>query len=245
MIALKLCKQEPIEVIDNNEHLILYIPERQVLENIPIIWKMLEQVIQDWTNVSRVYPSFAKVRRIGNHAVPDIEAFQLIKPRLFQCLLSYIIFFFMLENGYNFVYYELNRINRELELKVHHNKAPKRTEFINGLWKLRNYAVAHWAGTEKMNLSDSMAGRQWGYSFGHTKHLEEWDDDIEHIIPGFNGVAIASIPDTHDRCSEYLREFDQVCADYLKAIITLMPKTQNGVEYHGWKWTDSGLVSTR
>ncbi len=157
----------------------------------------------------------------------------------------YIIFFFMLENGYNFVYSELNCLNRELGLQIKHNKPPERTDFIKGLWKIRNFTVAHWAGAEKKNISDSAAGRQWGYAFGYKKHIDEWYGDMEHIIPGFPGVAIASIPETHNICSQFLKEFDQVCADYLKAVIAQMPKTLNGVEYNGWKWTDSGLVSTR
>jgi hypothetical protein len=244
MISLELSKQIPIEVHDHNKHQWRNIPDRQVLENIPVIWIMLEQVIQDWTTASRVYPSFANVKEKAKRAVLEFEAFQRFKPRLFQCLFSYIIFFFMLENGYHFVYSELNRINRELGLRTRHNKPPERTEFINSLWKLRNFSVAHWAGTEK-NISDSVAGRQWGYAFGHTKRHEEWAGDMEHLVPLFSGMVIASIPDTHARCSNYLSEFDIVCSDYLKAIIEQMPKTLNGVEYNSYRWTDSGLVSTR
>lgn len=245
MNTLELSKLIPIEIHDHNQHILLYIPEQHVLENIPVIWMMLEQVIQDWSISSKAYPSFAKVKEKDKQAALEFEAFQLFKPRLFQCLFSYIIFFFMLENGYNFVYSELNRINRDLGLRISHKKPPERTEFITGLWKLRNYTVAHWAGTEQKNISDSAAGRQWGYAFAHTKRHEEWAGDMEHIVPGFPGIAIASIPETHDRCSNYLSKFDQVCADYLKAIIVQMPKTLNGVEYNGWKWTESGLVSTR
>jgi len=242
MNALELCKQEPIEVTDHNKHLILYIPERRVLENIPVIWAMLEQVTQDWRTVSKEYPSFANVKDKDKRRVLEFEAFRRFKPRLFQCLFSYIIFFFMLENGYHFAHSELNRVNQELGLRLHHNKPPERTEFINALWKLRNYSVAHWAGTEKKHFSDSIAGRDWGYAFGHTKRHEEWAGDMEYIVPLFTGVAIKSIPETHARCSKYLSKFDKVCADYLKAIIAQMPKTLSGLEYHGYRWTNSGLV---
>ncbi len=242
MNTLELSKHEPIEVVDNNEFVIRYIPERQVLENIPVIWTMLEQVIQDWTTASRAYPSFANVKNKDKRAVLEFEAFRGFKPRIFQCLFSYIIFFFMLENGYQFVYSELNRVNRDLKLGIRCKKPPKHTEFIEALWKLRNYTVAHWASPTRKHLSDSIAGRQWGYAYGHTKRHDEWGGDMEHIVPGFPGVALASIPETHTRCSKYLGEFDQICADYLKAIIAQMPKTLNGVEYHGWRWTDSGLV---
>jgi hypothetical protein len=245
MDPLELGKQLPIEVIDSNELSIRYIPETQVLENIPVVWTMLEQVIQDWAAASRSYPSFGNVKDEEKRAVLQFEAFRSFKPRLFQCLFSYIIFFFMLENGYHFVFSELNRLNRDLELRIRHGKLPKRTPFIWDLWKLRVYTVAHWAETEKAQIADSVAGRQWGYSFGHTKSREEWAGDMEHIVPLFPGVAIASLPETHTRCSKYLRQFDQTCADYLRDIIAQMPRTRDRVEYHGWKWTESGLSSTR
>jgi hypothetical protein len=245
MSTRELSLQLPIEVTDHNRHLILRIPEQQVMENIDVIWAMLEQVIQDWLTASRAYPSFAKVKERDKRAVLEFEAFRGFKPRIFQTLFSYIILFFMLENGYHFVYFELNRLNRELDLRIRHSKPPKRTALINALWKLRNYTVAHWAATEKQQISDSVAGRQWGYAFGLAKRPDEWAGDMEHIVPGFAGVAIASIPETHVRCSKYLSEFDQVCADYLKAIIAQMPRTLNGVEYNGWTWTASGLISTR
>jgi hypothetical protein len=245
MHTLELSKQIPIEVIDNNKLVILYIPESQVMENVPVIWTMLEQVIQDWTAASRAYPSFSNIKEKDKQAVLEFQAFQEFKPRIFQSLFSYTIFFFMLDNGYRFIYYELNRINRELELKISHNKSPKWTELIKSLWKLRNFTIAHWAGTEQIHISDSIAGRQWGYAYAHTKRHEEWAEDMEHLVPGFSGIHVGSIPAIHKGYTEYLSEFDHVCAAYLKAIIERMPKTLNGVDYHGWRWTDSELVSTR
>lgn len=202
---------------------------------------MLEQVVQDWKETSKEFSSLNHARE--NTPVP--ESFAWLKPRLFKSLYSYVIFFFMLENGYYFVYSELNRVNNDLGLRIKHRRPPKRTEFINSLWKIRNFTIAHWASTEKNVVTDSVAGRQWGYSFGHSSSFDKWAEFIEDIVPGFSGVAIASIPETHKRCTRYLVEFDQTCIGYLKDIVLHMPKTKDGLEYHGWRHTESGLVSTR
>ena len=152
MYTLELSKQIPIEVIDHNEQIILYIPETQVMENIPVIWNMLEQVIQDWTATAKAYPSFSSIDGKDKQAVLEFQVFQQFKPRIFQSLFSYTIFFFMLDNGFRFIYSEFNRINRELKLLIRHNKSPKWTELIRSLWKLRNFTIAHWAGTEQKQI---------------------------------------------------------------------------------------------
>ena len=254
MIALTLGERELIQAHDLNKKQYSYIPERQVLENISNIWVMLEQVIQDWTAAAKAYPSFSELKKKDRQTGLrlEFETYMLFKPRIFQSLFSYIIFLFMLENGYHFVYYELNHLNRDLELKISPKKAPKRTEFINNLWKVRNFTIAHWASTEKKNLSDSIIGRSWGSFFGSMRVMnvfekdpfgDELVGDMEHIIPGISITEIPSIPEIHNQCSIYLREFDQVCADYRKEIIAHMPKILNGVEYHSYKWTDSGWVT--
>lgn len=241
MTILELNKQIPLEIFNHNENTLLRVPDPQVMENIPVVWDMLEQVIKDWQATSKEFSSL----NLAKESFLDPETLAWLKPRMFKCLYSYVIFFFMLENGYHFVYSELNRVNNDLDLRIKHSKPPKRTEFINSLWKLRNFTIAHWAGTEKSAVADSIAGRQWGYAYGHSARFDKWADAIEDIVPGFSGVAIASIPETHNRCTNYLSEFDQTCAEYLRDVILQMPKTKNGLEYHGWRWTDTGLVSTR
>ena len=243
MNNIELSKQFPIEVVDNKQLIILYTPEKEVLENISVIWTMLENVTLDWKAISRAYPtSFAGIKEEDRRRELEFNAFEQLKPRLFQCLFSYIVFFFMLENGYHFVYSELNRLNQELGLRISHRKLPERTDFVKALWKLRNFTIAHWAGTEKKTDFNSIAGRKWGYGFGHSIRHKYWAENIERIIPLFQGVVIASIPDTHARCSKYLENLDQICTNYLKALAGQMPKTHDEIEYHSWKYTKSGLV---
>jgi hypothetical protein len=52
----------PKEVFDHKDRYIQHIPERQVLDNLPVIWAMLGPVIQYWSIASRNIPSFINVK---------------------------------------------------------------------------------------------------------------------------------------------------------------------------------------
>ena len=84
---LKLMKHRPLQVFDHKEHTFSYIPEMQVFENIPILWRMLEQITEDWRNAAKEFPSFENVED-GDRADLEIKGFMKLRPRLFQCLFS-------------------------------------------------------------------------------------------------------------------------------------------------------------
>ena len=88
MTILELDKQLPLEVIDHNNNTSFYIPDPQVKENIPIIEAMLEQIIKDWQDISKEFCSLNLAKE--NHL--DLETLTWLKPRLFKCYYSYIIF---------------------------------------------------------------------------------------------------------------------------------------------------------
>jgi len=145
--------------------------------------------------------------------------------------ISYITFFFMLENGYHYVYSELNDLNNKLNLKLPHDKPPRRTKFLNDLWAIRNFSIAHWAGTEKKNLADSIAGQSWGMVHGVKTHhqFRKWEWDIEYVVPLMSKYPMESIPEMHSACSRYLDEFERVCYEYLSAIKMKLPITLNNI----------------
>jgi hypothetical protein len=136
------------------------VPNAAVLANIPVLWAILFRVIEDWLSEASRYGLPLEIVVEEDKAVALVNAIEMAKPRYIQRLFSYITFFFALENGYCLVYSQLNRINRKLNLKLRHPRPPKRSEFIERLWLVRNFSIAHWAGTEKQNL-DSIAGRSW------------------------------------------------------------------------------------
>lgn len=119
-----------------------------------------------------------------------------------------------------FVYSELNDLNRKLGLKLKHDKPPRRPDFIERLWTVRNHSIAHWAGTERRELPESVAGLRWGWAYGSKAGAKRgrWDWDLEELVPLFSNQRLRSIPQTDIRCTHYPHAFDRACANYLAGI---------------------------
>lgn len=224
---------QPIQVFDDEKKEFWTVPDGIVSQNISVLQEILNLTVQEWKSAATIKKVLAKAKSDNERISLLGDLIEQLKPRLYHCVFSYIISFFMLENGYFYVYSELNELNRKLGLKLMHDKPPKRTKFLNNLWEIRNYSIAHWATAERKNLADSIAGRSWGMGFGVKTHHQtkkgEWD--LEFLVPGISKYPMQSIPEMHDTCTQYLNEFDKVCYEYLNAIRTKLPITIGKIQY--------------
>lgn len=159
---------------------------------------------------------------------------------LIKCTISYITMFLMLENGFKALYEELNKLNKDLELNVKHEKIPTRDGYIRQLWLIRNKSIAHWADTTNKDLDRQAGLYLGGYSLRK-------DDDLVNAEWGIFGVSkydkqtgktetsqprrLKSLPETHLHCSQYIRQFDNVCSEYLKKIQEKLPLTKGDRKY--------------
>jgi hypothetical protein len=236
--TLKLAQILPVRVLDNGNQATWGIPSSSVVMNIPALWEILNQIVQDWRSVASEYRLPASVNSDDHAMTFAMDAIERTKPRFIQCLFSYITFFFMLENGYHSVYSELNQLNRELGLKLQHDKPPKRTEFVNRLWRIRNVSIAHWADAGDKDSVDSIAGRGWGLSFSASgADARSWNlEELQTLVSRFRrhdkgtgateisaNLRTKPIPQMHSLCSSYLGQFDSVCASYLGDIKSRLP----------------------
>ena len=226
----------------SNAKAIWSLPSAPVVGNIPVLLQILDRIVEDWkTEVSFYKKNLNK--KATDEMVAFVSAMVDLKPRFIQCLFSYIMFFFSLENGYNLVYSQLNSLNRELNLKIGHGKPPKRTSLINKMWLIRNYSVAHWAGTEKKENLDSIAGRYLesycekndsGYDLENLQFgaisLTNYNDMTGEVTESTNR-QVPPIPMLHKQCSSYLIEFDHICAGYLIDIKNQLPIVRGDVKY--------------
>ncbi len=217
-----------IEVWDNERLTVHTVPSGPVLQNIPVLWEILNLIVQDWKSAAAVGDSLKKLGSKQERLSLFGQLLRQLKPRIFSCFFSYITFFFMLENGYRYVYSELNHLNRELRLTLAHDKPPKHNRFLGDLWKVRNDSIAHWAGTQRKALAHSIAVDNWGFGFAlKTEH--KWD--IEYCIPTHSKYPMQSIPEMHEICVKYLAEFDRVCCEYIRAIKMKLPITIGSTQY--------------
>jgi hypothetical protein len=219
------------------------VPNAAVLVNIPVLWTILFRVIEDWLSEASRYSLPLETVPQVDKAIALVNAIEMGKPCYIQCLFSYITSFFALENGYHLVYAQLNETNRRLNLKLRHPRPPKRSALIERLWLVRNFSVAHWAGTEKRN-ADSIAGRSWdlfidkdeqkGYNisdlrFGASGVLQR--DPVTGVEISSKDRQLGPLPKMHESCTLYLQKFDDVCAEYLAAIKGCLPLSDGRFRY--------------
>ena len=155
-----------------------------------------------------------------------------------------MLFFVALEHAYDLFYRDLNVLNRKPFLHVAHTKKPTKNEYIEKVRKIRNIAIAH-LGSEEGEQIDAIAAMMWQPMTWSASHDKPWDvDEItfgegqlhwydagSNIVSQSSDFEIKGIPQLHSYCTEYLDEYDRVCADYLTQIRAKLPITIDGVTY--------------
>jgi hypothetical protein len=243
MAFLKLPQMKPIAVLDNKKKAWGTLPSSPVFGNISTLWIILEQIVNDWKSEANKYPK-SVASKPGKELLEFHDAFETIKPFYIRCLFSYVVFFFMLENGYNYVYSQLNWMNKKLCLNLPHGKLPSRPDFVRTLWRIRNFSVAHWADTEKRQCIDALEGRDFGIFCA----LESGQYELAQLQFGLTGATrddeasgkterskdrrTKPLLETHTLCSNYLKELDGVCSDYLSDIKARLPTSLDACQYY-------------
>ena len=216
------------------------LPTPQLLENIPILHRILEEVVEDWMRAVEPYQ-----RRVDE--ADDVSAmiwagasgFMELQPLLLKCLFSYAFFFVSADNAYGRLYENLNQANRVSGLKVKHGKPPKDTPFIEKIRLIRDISIAHFPGrpTKKVSALDAYAAMSWqpmalSWSKGGRPDLEKLAFGSGHFgVTDDSGQRIKSqdleVPGltiAHSQhCLPYLNQYDEMCCDYLQALHAAMP----------------------
>jgi hypothetical protein len=201
--------------------------------SVPELWRILNRVLQGWRcEVVRAKEALPPLDPGAPADLPGIERLLALQWPFIQAFFTYLTFFFMLEGAYRLLYSDLNRLNREIEARAAHNKLPPRTPYVELLWHIRNKSIAHFASAEKPS-PDTSAGTMLGVFTGQ----REGRPDLDGIC--FGGMSVAgarpretvSLPESHTRCVEYLKQMDIVCDEYFGAVLAFLPKTVNGKNY--------------
>lgn len=226
-----LSKKSPVVVTDNAGQKMM-LPSPEILSKFEILHYFLDEVIADWQRASTPYQMEIKAAKTEGEALTvALRGFSELQRVFLKCVFSYVLFFCATEAAYEVVYDQLNRANHFLNLHLKHSKPPKRDTLIKKVRRIRNWSITH-IGSTKGRSIDAFSAIDWqpltlGKSIGDPWHLDgmrfgsfrrvmrrsdgsvlEESDDIE--LPG--------IPTLHVQCSDYLRGFDMVCAQYLDAL---------------------------
>ena len=216
------------------------LPTPQLFHNIPMLHRILEEVVEDWLRA--VEPYQRQVDDADDESAmiwASASGFMELQPVLLKCLFSYAFFFVSADNAYGHLYEDLNQANRVSGLKVKHDKPPKDTSFIEKIRVIRDISIAHFPGkpTKRRSPLDVFAAMTWqpmglSWSKGERPDLETLtfgsghftgtDDEGQKIKS--QDLEVPGLTIAHSQhCLPYLNQYDKMCCDYLRALHAAMP----------------------
>ena len=107
-------------------------PPPQVLQNIPTLHWILEQVVEDWLRA--VEPYQVQIDKMGSN--PDmlftniLDGFSELQAPFLKCLFSYAFFFVAVDTAYTNLLRRLNRARDLFGLNLESPSAPSREPFV-------------------------------------------------------------------------------------------------------------------
>ncbi|MFT3893604.1 MAG: hypothetical protein QM730_18400 [Anaerolineales bacterium] len=221
-------------------------PKPVLYTNIPMLWKILESVIQDWERAAEPFQNSIDSSKTENEKIYHVGRALLELPiYYFKCLFSYVTFFVALENAYDLFYEELNAINRMKVFRVQHHKKPQRNSYIEKVRAVRNISIAH-IGSKEVSRIDAKAGMMWEPLMLTKKIDEAWDlsklsfgsgkwksrDLTGNTIEEQSiDLEIGGISEMRSECMNFIDRYDEVCAEYLNALAEKLPVEEGDTFY--------------
>jgi hypothetical protein len=209
------------------------VPDGSLIQGVRTLWTVLANIVADWQAHAAAVPAppGGGDERLG----ALVDAIERLHPRFLQSMLSYIVFFEMVDSGYAALYGQMNALNAVPGLRIAHGKPPRKSEYLETLHRIRNYSIAHWGGTEKVAALDAAAGKHLGFHIDGGA-IADWR--LDRLCFGGTGVVRPgtedteersgpretwSLPETHAHCMAYLEEYDDTLARYLTDLKAAMP----------------------
>jgi hypothetical protein len=231
--GLEVPKIWPIRVIDQVNNRAWVLPGVSHIEAIPTLWKIIHQIVDDWTKEALQYSYKDDKYKDLDRYTFFTHAYDSLLPRYIHCLFSFINFFFLLQTHFRVLHKEITDLGSELSLGIAILPPPVEPLYVKKMRRVRNKTVVHMGEPRPRDpdVLDTAAGKMWGGS---------WDSNADTLLDinfgnstvvGASERTLDSIPETHRICIAYLVEYDRVCAEALKEIVKHLPLTIGGKEY--------------
>lgn len=208
-------------------------PPPQVLQNIPTLHWILEQVVEDWLRA--VEPYQAQIDKMGSN--PDmsltniLDGLSELQAPFLKCLFSYAFFFVAADTAYTNL---LRRLNRARDLSGLNPESPcprSREPFVKMIRTIRNIAIAHISSGDTDSI-DSFSAMTWNPM--SLSSVSGGRPDLENLAfaPGYfrgtdasgrnvrsQDLEVSGLKTPHyGHCLPYLESYDEICCDYLKEL---------------------------
>ena len=212
-------------------------PPPQLLQNIPTLHWILEQVVEDWLRA--VEPYQAQIDRMGSNPVMSfnhsLDGFSELQAPFLKCLFSYAFFFVAADTAYKNLLRRLNRARDLSGLNLTSPNPPCQKPFVKKVRTIRNIAIAHISSGD-MDSIDNFSAMTWNPM--SLSSVSGGRPDLEKLTfaPGYFRGTDASGQDVRSQdlevsglktphygyCLPYLESYDKICCDYLKALQAAM-----------------------
>ena len=203
------------------------LPTPQLFYNIPMLHRILEEVVEDWT--SAVEPYQRQVDDADDDSAKlfaSVSGFQNLRAQFLKCLFSYAFFFVAADNAYAHFYKELNHANRVSGLRLQHGKPPQKSSFVEKVIRIRNMAIAHFPA-DRAHRIDAFAAMDWQAMSMPTDNLERLTfgpgrlrgTDASGQRVQSQDLEVRGVKTAHDEpCLPYLSSYDELCCEYLQTL---------------------------
>jgi hypothetical protein len=192
----------------------------------------LSEVVRDWERASAPYQSrIDSSEQEDGLTVEAARAFVALQPVFLKCVFSYAMFFIATEHAYERLYSQLECANRLSGIHLKHKKKPKRSSTVEKIRKVRNLSIVHLASSKNGEIRSRSAlswqplswsrpdGDLWNIDrmeFGAFRSVAKAPDG--KVLSQSEDIKLPGIPELHRECLNYLKQFDEICTEYLDSL---------------------------
>ena len=115
------------------------LPTPQLFQNIPMVHRMLEEVLEDWLRAVEPYQRQIDSAEGDSGKLSAVSSGLVeLQSSLLKSLFSYAFFFAAADNAYAYFYRELNQANNLSGIRLGHRKPPPKTPFVSKVGMVRD-----------------------------------------------------------------------------------------------------------
>lgn len=228
---MKIFEQELVRKKDTVSGMVFVTPNPEYLDNVQIMYTILNLIWEDWEILTIKYRDEIKNRSANEVAIIFADYYINNQEKYLKCLFSYVYFFWALVNVYEQVFANMNQFNKNNNLKVKHPRKPFVDKYIQKTRHIRDLSITH-IGSKRVDPINSLAAHAWRpLSASYRKDTIPDLEDIEFGSGKFSGMdnegrrieqsmdfRVKGLLETKKRCQQHLEHYDFACVQYLSLL---------------------------
>lgn len=198
-------------------------------------------VRQDWEHASFDYQQ--RLDENPEAIFPIAKAFRELPPVYLKCLFSFAFFAVSLEDAYEALRADINKLNEASCFRITPPSKPKKNPYLRKVRRIRNNVIAHINST-KLDDFESFVAQTWdvGWSKQEADHwhvdklnFKSWKyvrkDQDGSLIRESEDYEVSGFMEFYDECMNHFIEEDAYCCGFLDALVAKLPTQDADFQY--------------